>query len=311
MEYRELGRSGLRVSVVGLGCNNFGMRIDEEASRHVIEGALAAGVNFFDTADMYGGGKSEEFLGRILGARRRSVLIGTKFGALGMMQKKPWGGKAAVMRCIDDSLRRLGTDYIDLYQMHYPDPATPIEETLDALAELVRQGKVRAIGCSNFSGAQIEAAEAAARARGTPRFESAQNEWSLLNRAVEAEVIPACERLGLGQLPYFPLASGMLTGKHRRGQPIGADSRLSHEYFKQFASEQNFARVEGLARVAQAHKRSLLELAMSWLASQPCVASVIAGSTRPEQVKANVAAVGWKLSQAERAEIDGALASAG
>jgi aryl-alcohol dehydrogenase-like predicted oxidoreductase len=310
MEYRQLGKSDLRISVVGLGCNNFGMRIDEEASRPVIDAALEAGINFFDTADMYGNGKSEEFIGRILGPRRNSVLIATKFGAMGRMQQKPWGGRAAVLQYAEDSLRRLRTDRIDLYQMHFPDPSTPIEETLDALAELVRQGKVRAIGCSNFSGAQIAAADAAAAARKIPRFESAQNEWSLLNRDVEADVIPACERYGLGQLPYFPLASGMLSGKHRRGQPVGKDTRLSHEYFKHFASDQNFARVEALVRVAEAHRHSLLELAMSWMASQPCVASVIAGATRPEQVKANAAAAGWKLSRAELAEVDRALAAA-
>jgi aryl-alcohol dehydrogenase-like predicted oxidoreductase len=311
MEHRRLGGSDLEVSVVGLGCNNFGMKIDLAASRAVIDAALDAGIDFFDTADSYGGGKSEEFIGEVLGARRGRVRIGTKFGSIRRAQGKGgFGSRAYVMECVEASLRRLRTDTIDLYQMHYPDPGTPIEETLDALDQLVRQGKVRQIGCSNFTGEMISAADAAARAGQRARFVSAQNEWSLLQRDAERDVIPACEKHQLGQLPYFPLASGLLTGKYRRGEKFAAGTRLATmDYFKGIATDENFAKVDALERVARAHGRSLLELAMSWLAAQPSVASVIAGATTPEQVHANAAAASWKLKPAELAEIDRALAA--
>jgi aryl-alcohol dehydrogenase-like predicted oxidoreductase len=311
METRRLGRSRLSASRVGLGCNNFGMKIGLDESRRVIDAALDAGVGFFDTADMYGGGKSEEFIGAALAGRRGRVVLATKFGGLALASRsgERWGRRDYVRKCCEASLARLRSDVIDLYQMHFPDPETPIEETLGALGELVSEGKVRAIGCSNFSGAQLDAAEAAARALGGLRFETAQNEWSLLVRKAEADVIPACEKHGISQLPYFPLASGMLTGKYRRGAPPPAGSRLaSMDYFKKVQSDENFEKVEKLAAFAAKRGRSLLELAISWLASQPCVGSVIAGATTPEQVRANSAAAGWRLAPAELAEID-ALAS--
>jgi aryl-alcohol dehydrogenase-like predicted oxidoreductase len=307
MEHRRLGGSDLEVSVVGLGCNNFGMKIDLAASRAVIDAALDAGIDFFDTADMYGGGKSEEFIGEVLGKRRSRVRIGTKFGA-GRKAKGPgqFGTRAYTLECAEASLKRLRTDYIDLYQMHYPDPGTPIEETLGALDELVRQGKVRQIGCSNFTGPMIAEADAVSGKKGLPRFVSAQNEWSLLKREAEGDVIPACEKHRLGQLPYFPLASGLLTGKYRRGEKFAAGTRFATmgDYFASVATDANFAKVEALERVAKAHGHTLLELAMSWLAAQPSVASVIAGATTPEQVHANAKSVSWKLSPAELAEIE-------
>lgn len=307
MEKRPLGKSGLEASLVGLGCNNFGMRIDLAATRAVIDAALDVGVTFFDTADMYGDGRSEDFIGQALGQRRNEVVLATKFGAIARKQRngEHWGTVRYITGCLETSLRKLRTDWIDLYQIHYPDPATPIEETLAALDAMVRQGKVRAVGCSNFSGGQIAEATARAGERGLARFVTAQNEWSLLKREVEREVIPACERHGLGQLPYFPLASGMLTGKYRRGQELPAGTRLATmDYFKRLATEENFAKVEALQDFAERRGRTILELAISWLASHPCVVSVIAGATKPEQVYANAAAAGWKLSAAELAEID-------
>jgi aryl-alcohol dehydrogenase-like predicted oxidoreductase len=313
MEHRRLGGSDLEVSVVGLGCNNFGMKIDLAASRKVIDAALDAGIDFFDTADMYGGGKSEEFIGEVLGPRRSRVCIGTKFGA-GRKARGPgqFGTRAYVLECAEASLRRLRTDHVDLYQMHYPDPGTPIEETLGALDDLVRQGKVRQIGCSNFTGAMIAEADAVSTRKRLPRFVSAQNEWSLLRREAESDVIPACEKHRLGQLPYFPLASGLLTGKYRRGEKFAAGTRFATlgDYFASIATDANFARVEALERVARAHGHSLLELAMSWLAAQPAVASVIAGATTPEQVHANAASLTWKMKPADLAEIERALAVA-
>jgi len=332
VETRALGRSKLTASLVGLGCNNFGMKIGLEESRKVIDAALAAGITFFDTADMYGNGKSEEFIGEALVGRRARAVIATKFGGMAMSSRsgERWGTRAYVRKCVEASLARLRTDVIDLYQMHFPDAETPVEETLGALGDLVGEGKVRAIGCSNFTGAQIDAAEAAARAAGGPRFETAQNEWSLLVRAAEAEVarasrpalaaqshvprsepqasegvVAACEKHGIAQLPYFPLASGMLTGKYRRGAPPPPGSRLATiKYFEKVQSDANHAKVEKLAEFAAKRGRSLLELAFSWLASQPSVGSVIAGATTPEQVRANAAAASWRLTPAELAEMD-------
>jgi len=296
METRTLGHSKLSASKVGLGCNNFGMKLDAEQTRHVIDAALDAGVTFLDTADLYGGTKSEEFIGAALAGRRERAVIATKFGGLAMSRKtgERWGSRDYVRKAAEASLARLRTDVIDLYQMHFPDPKTPLEETLGALADLVREGKVRAIGCSNFTGAMIDS-----------RFATAQNEWSLLVRKAEADVIPACERHGVSQLPYFPLASGMLTGKYRRGELLPAGSRLaSSSYFDAVRSDANFDKVEKLTAFAAQRGRSLLELAFSWLASQPCVGSVIAGATSPEQVRANAAAASWQLTPAELAEVD-------
>ena len=306
METRTLGGSELAASLVGLGCNNFGMKLDADGTQQVVHACLDAGITFFDTADMYGGGKSEEFLGKALGARRKDVVLATKFGGMDKMQgKQRYGAPDAVVACVDASLSRLGTDWIDLYQMHYPDPDVPIEETLGALDALITSGKVRAVGHSNFDAAQIAGAAAAASDNA---FVSAQNEWSLLARNVEADVVPACEAASLSMIPYFPLASGMLTGKYRRGEDFDEGTRLgAMSYFADVASDENFDKVEALERVAQDGGRSLLELAFGWLAAQPSVASVIAGATTPEQVRANAGAVARPLEAGEVGAIEAAL----
>ena len=300
MEKRKIG--SLDVSVVGLGCNNFGWRIDADASANVVHAALDAGINFFDTADMYGGTKSEEFLGRALGRRRGQAIIATKFGMKIDDQRK--GARPEyVRRAAEDSLRRLGTDRIDLYQLHTPDPDVPITDTLGALDELVRAGKVREIGCSNFSAEQLRAAQTATR--GGARFVSVQNEYSLLHREPEQAVLPECERMKIAFLPYFPLASGLLTGKYRKGQPAPEGSRIGGGgYFAGMLSDKNLDAVESLLAVAESRGRSLLDLAMSWLIMRPSVSSVIAGATTPAQVRANAASVAWRLSDAQLADID-------
>jgi aryl-alcohol dehydrogenase-like predicted oxidoreductase len=293
MDARRIG--SLEVSVVGLGCNNFGKRLDAAATARVVDAALDAGVTFFDTADMYGGTKSEEFLGRALAGRRERAVIATKFG-WAIDEHRRGASSAYVKRAVEDSLRRLGTDRIDLYQLHRPDPTVPIAETLGALADLVREGKVRELGCSNFSPAQLEEANAAA---GTgPRFVSVQNEYSMLHREPEAEVLPACERLGLAFLPYFPLASGLLTGKYRLGRPPPAGARLA-EPGRAAIDERKLAMVERLIGFAEARGRGILDLAFAFLLARPRVASVIAGATGPEQVRANVAAASARLSPAD------------
>ena len=299
METRKIG--SLDVSVVGLGCNNFGRRLDAAQSAVVVDAALDAGINFFDTADSYGGGQSEEFIGRALGPRRNAVVIATKFGS--RMEGQGSGASAAYVRqACEASLRRLGTDHIDLYQLHRPDPQVPIAETLGALDELVRAGKVREIGCSNFSAEQIREAEAAQA--GGARFVSVQNEYSLLKRDAERDVLPECERAGIMFLPYFPLASGLLTGKYRRGQPAPSGSRLAGGGRADQLSDQNLAIVEELIQFAEARGHTILELAVSWLLARPVVASVIAGATKPEQVHANAAAGQWRLTADELGEID-------
>ena len=305
----------MQVSLAGLGTNNFGMRLDYERSAAVVEAALEAGINFFDTADIYGGGLSEEYLGRALGSRREEVLIATKFAM--PMGEGPFtrgGSRHYVERAVAASLRRLGTDYIDVYQMHQPDAETPIEETLEALTDLVRRGVVRYIGHSNFSGWQIANADWVSRTRGLARFVSAQNEWSLLQRGVEAEVMPACREFGLGQLPFFPLASGFLTGKYRRGEPLPAGTRLAAwqqampARIDALTAEANFDTLEALERYAGERGRSILDLALSWLASDGAVSSVIAGATKAEQIEANVAStLAWRLSAEEFAEVDAIL----
>ncbi len=316
MEYRRLGNSGLQVSLAGLGTNNFGMRLDYEQSAAVVDAAIGAGVNFFDTADIYGGGRSEEYLGRALGGRREDVLIATKFAMpVGEGPFTRGGSRHYIERAVAASLRRLGTDYIDVYQMHQPDAQTPIEETLEALTDLVRRGVVRYIGHSNFSGWQIADADWTARSKGLARFVSAQNEWSLLQRGVEAEVMPACREFGLGQLPFFPLASGFLTGKYRRGEPLPEGTRLAAwqqampARINALTADANFDTLEALERYAGERGRSVLALALSWLASDPAVSSVIAGATKPQQVEANATAtLAWQLSAAEFAEVDVLLA---
>ena len=302
-ERRKIG--SLEVTLSGLGCNNFGWRIGEADSARVVSAALDAGINFFDTADIYDAGKSEEFLGRGLGKRRREVVIATKFG-MKVDDARPGGAKPDyIHRAAEDSLRRLGTDYIDLYQIHQPDPNTPIADTLGALDELVRAGKVREIGCSNFSAEQIRDAEQAAKGA---HFVSVQNHYSLFHREPEAEVLPECERLHLAFLPYFPLANGLLTGKYRKGHPLPKGSRGDAGWGPKMFTEENLEKVERLIQFAEGHSHTLLDLAFSWLAARPAVASVIAGATSPEQVQANAAAAGWKLSPDDLREIDRLMA---
>jgi aryl-alcohol dehydrogenase-like predicted oxidoreductase len=307
MAFRRLGSSGLEVSVVGIGCNNFGGRMDQAAATKVVHAALDAGINLFDTADVYGGnGASEELLGEALKGRRDEAVIATKFASpMGKGPNRSGGSRVWITKALDDSLRRLGTDYIDLYQQHRPDPATPIEETLAALDDAVRAGKVRYLGSSNFTGWQIADADWTARAEHLNRFVSAQNEYSLLSRNVEREVIPACARFGQGMLPFFPLASGMLTGKYRRGEAPPEGTRLANPGFGgRQLSDANFDVVEALTDFATERGLSLLQVAMGGLAAQPTVASVIAGATRPEQVVANAEAGSWVPTPEELAEID-------
>ena len=306
MRTKMLG--SLEVSVVGVGCNNFGGRIDAEQTAAVVNAAIDNGITLFDTADVYGGaGKSEALLGAALGSRRDEVLIATKFG----MPMGPEGHAGASRRwieqAVEDSLRRLGTDRIDLYQLHEPDNDTPIEETLAALDDLVKAGKVREIGNSNFDGAQIAAADDAAKTNGTARFVSAQNYYNVLNRHVEKDVAPAVRERELGILPYFPLAHGLLTGKYRRGEapPEGTRlARLPAERADRVLSEKNFDTVDALEKIAADAGHSVLDLAIAWLAAQPHVGSVIAGATKPEQVAANAAAADWILDAATLAAID-------
>ncbi len=304
MELRNLGASGLKVSAVGLGCNNFGMRIDAEQTKAVVHAALDAGINFFDTADVYGGQKSEAFLGEALkGIDRDSVVIATKF-AMPTGEGRQGASRRYIMSAVEASLKRLGTDHIDLYQQHRADAETPIEETLRALDDLVTAGKVRYLGNSNFNGFQLADADWTARSEGLNRFVSAQNHYNLLDRRIEREVLPACERFGLGMLPYFPLASGLLTGKYDRGQPAPENTRLSGERGRNALTDANFDVVEKLAGFAADRGHTLLELAMSWLACNPNVSSVISGATKIEQVEANVAAVSWKLTEEEQKEVN-------
>jgi aryl-alcohol dehydrogenase-like predicted oxidoreductase len=290
MRTRSLGEGGPEVSVVGLGTNNFGRRCDYDRTLAVIDAALDAGVTLIDTADIYGQGTSEEFIGRALEGRRDRAVIATKFGS--EMDERPEerrGSPDYIQWAVEGSLRRLRTDVIDVYQMHRPDPTTPIEETLGALNDLVHDGKVRWIGSSNFTTEQIEAAEEVARGAGFHRFVSAQNEYSLVERAVEDDILPACDRLGIGFLPYFPLASGLLTGKYRRGE-AAIEGRLAG---REIPDEQ-WDRTEALQRYAEDRGISLLEAAVGGLLAMPAVTSVIAGATKPEQVRANVAAGDWE-----------------
>jgi aryl-alcohol dehydrogenase-like predicted oxidoreductase len=306
MRYRPLGNSGLLVSVVGLGCNNFGGRLDLEATTAVIDAAIDEGITLLDTADIYTHGQSEELIGHALKGRRDEVLIATKWGHQSSdMGYGPSagakGGRGYIRRAVEASLTRLQTDYIDLYQLHTPDPVTPIEETLAALHELVVEGKVRYIGSSNFAGWQIADADHIARQNGFAPFVSAQNHYSLLERDVETEVIPACDAFGVGMLPYFPLANGLLTGKVRRDTGAPEDSRLNGR--DSYLTADKFDRVEALEKWGAEHGRSLLEIAIAGLAAQPAVGSVIAGATKPEQVRANAAAGEWVPTADELAEL--------
>jgi aryl-alcohol dehydrogenase-like predicted oxidoreductase len=296
---RPLGDGGPEVSVVGLGTNNFGRRCDLEQTRAVIDAALDAGVTLIDTADIYGDGSSEEYIGRVLERRRDRVVLATKFGKpMSDGPDLPRGSPRYIRWAVEGSLRRLRTDVIDVYQMHEPDERTPIDETLGALDELARDGKVRHVGSSNFTVAQVEEADRVARQRGTARFVAAQNQYSLLERAVEEELLPACERLGIGVLPYFPLASGLLTGKYRRGE-VATAGRLAGRTI----SDEQFDRVDALSRFAEDRGVSLLEVAVGGLAAMPAIVSVIAGATTPEQVRANVRAGEWVPGEGDLAAL--------
>jgi aryl-alcohol dehydrogenase-like predicted oxidoreductase len=314
MDQRALGKAGPKVSVVGLGCNNFGGRLDLEGARAVIHKALDLGVTLFDTADMYGNrGGSEEILGAVLGARRKDIVLATKFGMAmddaGAMQG---AAPAYIKRAVEASLKRLNTDWIDLYQLHQLDPKTPIEATLRALDDLVREGKVRYIGCSNLPAWQVVEAEWTSRAHGLAPFVSCQDEYSLLVRGIERELVPAMRAYGLGLLPYFPLAGGLLTGKYRRNAPMPAGARLaaSKNMADRYMTEAGWQSVEGLGAFAAERGKTLLELAFAWLLARRPVSSVIAGATTPEQIEQNVAASHWKLTPEEVSAID-ALAPVG
>ncbi len=306
MTYRQLGDSGLTVSAVGLGCNNFGRRVDQEGTTAVVRAALDHGITLFDTADIYGQGESEELLGRALGAERENVVLATKFGMDMQGANGPdWGVRGSrryIRKAVEASLRRLGTDWIDLYQLHRPDPQTPIEETLAALDELVRDGLVRYLGSSNFTGWQVVDADWTARAAGTERFVSAQNEYSLLERDVEDELVPACEHVGVGLLPFFPLASGLLTGKYRRDSEAPAGTRLAGMPDRLAGAD--WAMLERLEAYAAERDLRMVDVAIGGLAAQPAVASVIAGATSVEQIAANVAAGSWDPSVEDLAVLD-------
>jgi aryl-alcohol dehydrogenase-like predicted oxidoreductase len=310
MEMRKIG--GLDVSVVGVGCNNFGMRIDEAQTKAVVDAAIDAGINFFDSADAYGGrGKSEELLGKALGSRRDDVLIATKFGSPMSDDGESQGGSPRwIKQAVEGSLKRLGTDRIDLYQHHFPDRDTPFDESLSALDDLVREGKVREIGCSNYAGKHIDKCIGISQDKGIARWVSAQNNYSLLERSAENDVLPACERHRLGFLPYFPLASGLLTGKYAskddrpEGTRITLMAQAMPERAEQTLTDENFAIIGKLRAFAEEHGHTLLDLAIGWLASKPVISSVIAGATKPEQVRANVEAAAWRLTDEEMRTVD-------
>ncbi len=306
MDYRRLGDSGLKVSEIGLGCNNFGMRMNEQSAVDAVVGAaIENGVIFFDTADVYGGqGKSEEMLGAALTGKRHQIILATKF-AMPMGPGKGGGSRRYIMEAVDASLKRLKTDYIDLYQMHRFDADTPLEETLSALDDLITQGKVRYVGNSNYTGWQIADADWISRSAHKNRFVSAQNNYSLLERKVEFEVTPACERFGLGVLPFFPLASGLLTGKYKRGEAPPEGTRLAAMGARaaQALNDSNFDRLEKLSSWAEERGHDMLDLAFAWLLGHPVVSSVIAGATKPEQIAANAATARWKLTPAEVDEV--------
>jgi aryl-alcohol dehydrogenase-like predicted oxidoreductase len=313
VETRTIGKNGPKVSTVGLGCNNFGGRIDLGATQKVVDAALDAGITLFDTADIYGGrtynnyGGSEVDLGKALGSRRKDIVLATKFGmAMDDAGTKQGAKRGYIMKAAEDSLKRLNTDYIDLYQVHTPDPKTPIEETLRALDDLVKQGKVRYIGCSNFSNAQIDEAMATLQKLNLASFVSSQEEYSLVVRDIESDPLPSVKKHGLGLLPYFPLASGLLTGKYQRNTPAPKGTRFAAggPMSNRYMNDKNWAIVEKLEAFCAERGKTLLELAYSWLLSHDFVPSVIAGATKPEQIGQNVKAASWKLSAAEKEEVD-------
>jgi len=310
MQRRTIPACGMEVSVVGIGCNNFGGRNDAEQTKAIIHKALDLGITFFDTADIYtrtSNGSSETLLGEFLGERRKDIILATKFGLpFGGDMTKRGASRRYIVAAVEASLKRLKTDWIDLYQLHKPDIATPIEETLRALDDLIRQGKVRYVGCSNFAGWQIAEAEFTARSLGINRFVSNQSEYSLLNREVEGEVIPALNQYGMGFLPYFPLASGVLTGKYRPGQAKPAGTRLSNpgELADHFLRDDFIALADRLRVFAEGRGHTLLELAFSWLAAKPVIWSIIAGASSPAQLEQNVKAAGWTMATEDLAEVD-------
>jgi aryl-alcohol dehydrogenase-like predicted oxidoreductase len=314
MSYRRLGPSGLVVSVVGLGCNNVGRKLDADGTRTVVDAAFEAGINLFDTADIYGTphGASEEQLGAALKGRRDEIVLATKFGmdmeGMNGTDRGARGSRSYIIRAAEASLRRLDTDYIDLYQVHAPDLATPIDETLSALDDLVRSGKVRYLGNSNFAGWQIADADWTARAGGRTPFISAQNQYSLLQRDVETEVLPACEHFGLGFLPFFPLDSGLLSGKYRRGEKPAEGTRLALERYQRWLDGADWDKIEALSAYGAERGHSLLDVAIAGLASRPAVTSVIAGATTADQVRANAAAATWELTAEDTAALDDLLA---
>jgi aryl-alcohol dehydrogenase-like predicted oxidoreductase len=312
MKMRTLGRSGLEVSEVGLGCNNFGSRLDLEGTRAVVDAALDAGINFFDTADSYGNyGGSETLLGKLLGERRKDVVLATKFASpMSDEIERRNASRRYIMAAVEGSLARLKTDWIDVYYIHWPDPLTPIDETLRALDDLVRAGKVRYIGCCNFAAWEVVRADWVAREIASHRFICAQNEFSLLERAPEKELLPALAAYDLGLVPYFPLASGLLTGKYNRGEAAPKDSRFAawQGLGDRYMTEANWNRVEKLKAWAGERDHSLLDLAFAWLLAHPGVASVIAGATKPEQIRQNAASAEWRLTSEELADLDKALA---
>ena len=309
MEYRKIGNSDLEVSAVGLGCNNFGMRIQADAAQVVVDKALSLGVTFFDTAEMYGMGASEEMLGAALGDRRKDVVIATKFGMPSAGMTSPGSGSAEyINNAVTQSLERLGSDYIDLYMVHFPDPETPAEETAGVLNELVKAGKVRHVGISNVSAEQTAEAQQGAKAAGASPYISVENEWSLVDRAIEGEVAPAAVQNGCGVLPYFPLAGGFLTGKYQKGADMPEGGRLTEGALKglagKYINDRNWDILGKAEEFAAARGHSVLDLAIGWLLAKPGVPSVISGATKPEQVESNVAAGSWKLSADEVAEVD-------
>ncbi len=308
MKYRNLGRSGLRVSLIGLGCNNFGGRIGLDATRAVVDKAIDCGITLFDTADIYGErGGSETLLGEVLGSRRKDIVLASKFGMeMDDAGAKVGGSRRWMMRAVEESLTRLKTDWLDLYQYHRPDPLTPIDETLRAFEDMIRQGKVRYIGCSNMPSWQVATAQWTANDIGATPFVSAQDEYSLVVRHAEKELIPALQHYGLGLLPYFPLASGLLTGKYKRNAPMPEGARLTNtqRLANRYLTDGNWDKAEKLGDYAAAQGRTMVELAFSWLASQPVVSSVIAGATKPEQIAANVKAADWELTADDVAAID-------
>ncbi|HIZ36659.1 MAG TPA: aldo/keto reductase [Candidatus Ruania gallistercoris] len=306
MTYRQLGASGLTVSTVGLGCNALGATVADEKVPGLVRAAIEAGITFFDTADTYSRGRSEQLLGRALGSQREDVVIATKFGMDTRGLNGPdWGVRGSrryIRKAVEGSLRRLGTDYIDLYQMHTPDPRTPIEETLAALHELVAEGKVRYLGSSNFAGWQVVDADWTARTGGLTPMISAQNQYNLLHRSAETELVPAVEHVGAGLLPFFPLASGLLTGKYRRGEEAPAGTRLTRRPDR--LANADFDTIEALQAFAAERDLTLLQVAVGWLAAQPTVASVISGASKPEQVQANAAAASWEPTADDLVTLD-------